>query len=261
MSETAPLTGSASISACNKKNSSLLEFRDVGFEAQTVRGEPFTIIDDLSFTVHAGEFVCIVGPSGCGKTTTLTLAAGFAAPTRGTIHRGVEDPVMVFQSDTVFEWMSVEANVMFPMALTKVPKQERLKARDRILHLVGLSRFRKFFPRELSGGMRKRLELGRAWATDSPLLLLDEPLGNLDYFTRSEMQLSLQEIWLRERRAIVMITHDPEEAAMLGSRVLCMQGPPARIHREIEVPFDRPRDNGLRFTPEFAGIRERICNS
>lgn len=219
---------------------------------------------DVTFQISQGEFVCVVGPSGCGKTSTLNLIAGFMKPTQGNLsiqkdgERAVQ-PAVCFQSDTSFAWMSCRENYRFALKHKKHATGHDDPAQiDQIAKLTGLTKFLDFYPKELSGGMRKRLELGRAWLTGSPVLLLDEPLGQLDHMTRQSMQITLQDLWLENRRTVLMITHDNEEAIFLADRVLIMGGPPGHIVSELNVPFARPRQDDFRYSTEFQAVRKNL---
>jgi NitT/TauT family transport system ATP-binding protein len=214
------------------------------------------------------EVVCIVGPSGCGKTTLLNLVAGFLEPTSGVVEVGghvVSGPsaerAVVFQADAVFPWLSVEENVAFGPRVQGGSTTERHERVDRYLDLVGLSDFAKAYPKELSGGMRKRVDLARAYASGPDVLLLDEPFGALDLFTKEAMWMSLKGVTAVEPKTIVFITHDIEEALFLGDRVVVMTPRPARVHSVVDVPFGSERALDLRVEPEFQHLRASIAHS
>jgi ABC-type nitrate/sulfonate/bicarbonate transport system ATPase subunit len=248
----------------NPASPSAIAFQNVSYDVKTIRQQAFTVLKDVTFQINQGEFVCVVGPSGCGKTSTLNLIAGFMKPTEGNLTiegeggRAVQ-PAVCFQSDTSFGWMSCRENYRFALKHKK-HKSERSDSDqiDEIAQLTGLTKFLDFYPKELSGGMRKRLELGRAWLTGSPVLLLDEPLGQLDHMTRQSMQLTLQELWLENRRTVLMITHDNEEAIFLADRIFVMGGPPGHIISELSVPFPRPRQDDCRYSIEFQALRKTL---
>jgi ABC-type nitrate/sulfonate/bicarbonate transport system ATPase subunit len=240
----------------------ILRFERVCFAKQPVYGDRFRILDNLSFSVANDEFVAIVGPSGCGKTSTLLLAAGFDQPSNGKIRwlgekREIsQGPVMVFQKDTVFDWMTLEQNLGFVLQHSQSIRNPATVIDD-ILRLTGLATFRDFYPREVSGGMRKRIELGRAWITGRPLLL-DEPMGQLDSLSRESMQQTLQHLWLEAPRPVLLVTHDLEESLILADRILVMDGPPGTIKKSISVPFPRPRATELRFDSHFQRMRRDL---
>jgi NitT/TauT family transport system ATP-binding protein len=203
---------------------------------------------DVSLAVDANEFVCIVGPSGCGKSTLLRLVAGLEAPTTGRVQfEGKEAGYhvrggLVVQEHGTFPWLSAVDNVAFGLKLEGVPVHERRGRAMAYLERVGLAQFAHHYPHELSVGMRQRLGIGRAMVCDAPLLLMDEPFGALDAQTRRHMQGELLGIWAADLRTVVFVTHDIEEAVLLGDRVIVMSGRPGRILANIPIPFARPRD-------------------
>jgi NitT/TauT family transport system ATP-binding protein len=207
-----------------------------------------TALDNVSFSVRSGEFVCIVGPSGCGKPTLLNLIAGLDQPTGGSLHFGGRritrpsaERVVVFQEPALYPWLNVRANVELGLKLKGVRDPERREAVDEHLMLVGLLRFHRALIHELSGGMRQRVQLARALAVEPKMLLMDEPFAALDAQTRDGLQMELQDIWARTGSTILFITHNVREAALLGDRVLVMTAAPGRIKAEIEVPLRHPR--------------------
>ncbi|MBL0169937.1 MAG: ABC transporter ATP-binding protein [Gemmatimonadaceae bacterium] len=206
----------------------------------------------LSLTVKEHEFVCVVGPSGCGKSTLLRIIAGLQAPSSGrvifrdasatsTTHGGVRGGLVVQEHGT-FPWMTVIDNVAFGLEMQGMARGPRRLLAMAYLERVGLSAFADHYPHELSVGMRQRLGIGRAMVTDAPLLLMDEPFGALDAQTRRRMQDELLGIWAADRRTALFVTHDIEEAVLLGDRVIVMSGRPGRVLADIPVPFARPRD-------------------
>jgi NitT/TauT family transport system ATP-binding protein len=203
-------------------------------------------LDDVSLTVAPGEFVCIVGPSGCGKSTLLRILAGLDTQTAGSIK--VQAPgwkvenAMVFQESGLFPWMSVEANVGFGLMARGVPAAERGLRVEAALKLVGLARFARHYPHQLSGGMRQRCAIARAFVTDPGMLLMDEPFAALDAQNRVILQAELVRIWEETRKTVIYITHSIEEALLLGDRTVVMTAQPGRIKRTIEVPFAHPRN-------------------
>ena len=225
-------------------------------------------ISETSLEIETNETVCIVGPSGCGKTTLLNLIAGFLSPTSGKItvgDREVKGPgaerAVVFQSDAVFPWLTVADNVAYGMRMQGVPANERRERVDHYLELVGLTDFRKAYPKELSGGMRKRVDLARAYASGPRVLLLDEPFGALDLFTKESMWLALAGVVAAEPKTSLYVTHDIEEALFLGDRVIVMTPRPARVHSILTVPFGASRDLALRASPEFQSLRNEIAHT
>ena len=202
----------------------------------------------VSFSTRPDEFVCIVGPSGCGKTTLLKIIGGLLPPTAGeVVFRGVPGrtglrPALVFQEHGVFPWMSVLDNVAFGLEVRGVALKERTERARLFVERVGLSAFENHFPHELSVGMRQRVGIARAFVSDAPVLLMDEPFGSLDAQTKRALQDELLRIWRDDRKLVIFVTHDIEEAILLGDRVFVMTGRPGRIVREIRIPLGRPRD-------------------
>ena len=217
-------------------------------------------LDHIDLTIAPGEFVCIVGPSGCGKSTLLRILAGLDTQTGGSIK--VEAPgwpvenAMVFQESGLFPWMSVETNVGFGLMTRGVPAAEAAERVEAALKLVGLTKFRRHYPHQLSGGMRQRSAIARAFVTDPGVLLMDEPFAALDAQNRVILQAELVRIWEHTRKTVIYITHSIEEALLLGDRTVIMTAQPGRIKRIIEVPFPRPRDlMTLSASPEFGRLK------
>ncbi len=210
-------------------------------------GNHVAVLNNISLEARGGEFVCLLGPSGCGKSTFLHIIAGFLAATEGQVRIDEElvrgpDPrrIFVFQERGVFPWLTVEGNVGF--GLFKLSKDERESRIAHYVNLVGLQGFEKAYPDELSGGMKQRLEVARALAVNPDMLFLDEPFGALDSITRLTMRSELLRIWEAERKTIVFVTHDIEEAIQLADRVVVMSARPARIQRIVEIDIAHPRD-------------------
>jgi NitT/TauT family transport system ATP-binding protein len=225
-------------------------------------------LDDVSLELREGSFTCIVGPSGCGKSTLLRILGGLETATVGTVtsslttgSSNVPTSAFVFQEHGVFPWFNVLENVAFGARMSGVGKAERERtARDWIAR-IGLEGFEGAYPHQLSGGMRQRIAIARAFATGSPSLLMDEPLGALDAQTRMLMQEQLLRVWEADRKTVVLVTHQIEEALMLGDVVVIMSARPGRVKEIIEVPFARPRPADVEGTPEFAQLRQRIWAS
>jgi NitT/TauT family transport system ATP-binding protein len=208
-----------------------------------------TALDNINLTIHEGEFVCIVGSSGCGKSTLLNLIAGLDKPTRGEIWSNGNrvtgpgsDRVVVFQEGALFPWLTVMQNVEFGLKILNVaPKMRRTLALD-YLKLVGLDeRFHDSFIHQLSGGMKQRVAIARALAMEPAVLLMDEPFAALDVYTRETLQEELQNIWTESHKTIVFVTHNVQEAVLLGDRVIVFAKNPGRIKSEYEIEVTRPR--------------------
>jgi NitT/TauT family transport system ATP-binding protein len=223
-------------------------------------------LQGIDFSVAENEFVCIVGPSGCGKTTLLKIIAGLIRPTTGKV-RFINETnssrpknSMVFQDQSLFPWMNILDNVAFGLEMRSVSKKERHKQAREFLQRVGLGDFVMHYPRELSGGMRQRVAILRAFLNDPQVLLMDEPFGALDSQTRLIMQEELLHIWKEYSKTVIYITHDIEEAILLGDRVLVMSGRPGIIQADIHIPLKRPRTLEDRNHPEMINIRQEIWN-
>jgi NitT/TauT family transport system ATP-binding protein len=243
-----------------------LSFDRVSVEFPTAAG-PMRVLDDVSLDIRQGEFVSIIGPSGCGKTTLMNMVAGFLQPTRGRVlldgapitgpgpERGV-----IFQEYGVFPWLTVKQNIAFGLTLgaNRVAAAERDEVVRRYMGLMGLADFADHHPKHLSGGMRQRLALARAYAVRPQFLLMDEPFGALDAQTRTAMQNLLLEVLQAEGKTVLLITHSVDEAIYLSSRIVVVTARPARIRTVIELPFGYPRSEGLHEDPRFAEIRSAL---
>ena len=243
-----------------------VRFAHVSLSFDTPRG-PLQVVDDVSYDIHEGEFVAVIGPSGCGKTTMMSMLAGFQAPTGGDVlldGRPVAGPGpergVIFQEYGVFPWLTVEENIAFGLKLeaNRVPAAERAATCRRYLDLMGLAAFAQAYPKHLSGGMRQRLALARAYAVKPQFLLMDEPFGALDAQTRANMQNLLLAILAVERKTVMLITHSVEEAIYLASKIVVVTARPARVREVIAVPFGYPRDEALHERPEFGDLRSHI---
>jgi NitT/TauT family transport system ATP-binding protein len=234
---------------------SKVEFKDLAMSFGNT-----DVLRDINLSVREGEFVCILGPSGCGKSTLLNIVGGFIRPTAGEVRiDGVPvtgpDPrrIFVFQERGVFPWLTVEGNIAF--GLFRLSEEEK---RERIAHyvkLVGLAGFETAYPRQLSGGMKQRLEVARALAVRPDVLYLDEPFGALDSITRLGMRRELLRIWNAERKTILFVTHDIEESVQLADRVVVMSQRPGRIRRVVEIDIAHPRDLSA---PRYIELRDTI---
>jgi NitT/TauT family transport system ATP-binding protein len=217
-------------------------------------------LDNINLGVSPGEFLCIVGPSGCGKSTLLRILAGLDHQTGGSIKIeaagwAVEN-AMVFQESGLFPWMDVEANVRFGLMTRGVPAAEAAERVEAALRLVGLTKFRRHYPHQLSGGMRQRSAIARAFVTDPGMLLMDEPFAALDAQNRVILQTELVRIWEQTRKTVVYVTHSIEEALLLGDRTVIMTAHPGRIKQIIDVPFPHPRNLvTLSASPEFGKLK------
>jgi NitT/TauT family transport system ATP-binding protein len=227
-------------------------------------GNKIAVLQQINLEVGEGEFVCLLGPSGCGKSTMLNIVAGFISPTAGQVRidgQAVSGPdprrIFIFQERGVFPWLTVEGNIAF--GLFKLSPEERQRRIARYVKLVGLQGFEKAYPQELSGGMKQRLEVARALAVNPDMLFLDEPFGALDSITRLVMRGELLRIWEAERKTIIFVTHDIEEAVQLADRVVVMSARPAKIQRIVDIDIAHPRDiSSRRYLELRDGIFEQI---
>ena len=217
-----------------------------------------------SIDVAEGEFVTIVGPSGCGKTTLLRIVAGLESPSQGSVsirHRDAAKPLttMVFQEASIFPWMTVRANVGYGLMLRDVPRAGIDPVVDKFLALTGLERFADAYPHQLSGGMKQRASVARAFANDPEVLLMDEPFAALDEQNKILLQEELLRIWGETRKTVLFITHSIDEALVLSDRVLVMSARPGRIKADLRVDFPRPRAVfDLKADPEYARLSREI---
>ena len=231
-----------------------------------VRGAgPVQALTPIDLDVAEGDFVTVLGPSGCGKSTLLRIVGGLDEPSSGRVlvdGRAVEgagaDRGMVFQSYTLFPWLTVARNVAFGLRERGVPRATRERIVARYVERVGLGGFERHHPKQLSGGMQQRVAIARALANDPAILLLDEPFGALDHQTRGLMQELLLEIWEADRKTVLFVTHDIEEAIFLGGRCVVMSARPGRIKSEVAIDLPHPRHYRIKTTPEFTRLKERL---
>jgi NitT/TauT family transport system ATP-binding protein len=228
------------------------------------RREHVSAVEDVSFDVAASELVCLLGPSGCGKSTLLKLVAGLERADSGTVHAGgdeVDGPHpsrgMVFQDHALFPWLDVARNVAFGLELARLPRAEVARRVARFVELTGLTGFERAYPHELSGGMKQRVGIARVLAMAPSVLLMDEPFGSLDAFTRIEMQEELQALWRREPFTTLFVTHDVDEAVYLADRIVVMSRRPGRVKSIVTVPLPRPR---RRTDADFTRIRNQVLD-
>jgi NitT/TauT family transport system ATP-binding protein len=223
------------------------------------------VIEDFNLSIYDQELITIVGASGCGKSTILNIIAGLLPPTHGIARiNGVEiskpgpERTMVFQDDAVFPWYTVRQNVEYGLRVQKIPKQKRDDLVDHYINLVGLNEAKDLYPRQLSGGMRKRVDVARAIATKPEVLLMDEPFAALDVLTKQRLQEEFLNIWSANRVTVIFVTHDLEEALYLSDRVVVMTPNPGRVRALVEVPFSRPREPDIKTDLEFQKLRRDL---
>lgn len=249
----------ANLSLAEKKSIIELEHLDFTYT------EGHKVIEDFNLTIYDQELITIVGASGCGKSTLLNIIAGLLPPTHGVARiNGVEitqpgpDRTMVFQDDAVFPWYTVRQNVEYGLRVQKMPHQKRKQLVDYYIDLVGLTEASNLYPRQLSGGMRKRVDVARAIATKPEVLLMDEPFAALDVLTKQHLQEEFLNIWSANRVTVIFVTHDLEEALYLSDRVLVMTPNPGRVRALVEVPFGRPREPDIKTSAQFQQMRREL---
>ncbi|MCS7058728.1 MAG: ABC transporter ATP-binding protein [Meiothermus sp.] len=224
-------------------------------------------LKEANLEVAPGEFISLIGPSGCGKTTLLRLLADLIKPTAGTIYIGGKTPEearkaraygYVFQAPTLMEWRTVLANVMLPLEIMGFPPAERRARAERMLELVGLERFARHYPWQLSGGMQQRVSIARALAFDPHLLFMDEPFGALDEITRENLNLELLRLWRETGKTVIFVTHSIPEAVFLSTRIVVMTPRPGKIEAIIPVDLPQPRSFETRELPEFFRLATEV---
>ena len=243
----------------------LIQARDITLVFKSKDRDPVTALRGFNLEVGKGEFVSIVGPSGCGKSTFLNLLLGLIKPDSGEmtldsspISGPGQERAMVFQEFGLLPWRTVRANVELGLELKGTPSPERAQRATELIKLVGLKDFERHYPHELSGGMKQRVGLARALATEPEVLLMDEPFAALDAQTRDLMQTELLQIWERTKKTVLFVTHSIEEAAYLSDRVIIMTARPGRAKETLNIQLPRPRDYEMRLTPQFNDIKSRI---
>jgi NitT/TauT family transport system ATP-binding protein len=236
-----------------------IRFENVGKVFDLPTGE-LRVVDDITLAIPAGTFFVIVGPSGCGKTTLLRMTAGLEAPTSGTItiarERGDRPGnSMVFQGDSIFPWLTVYDNAAYGLRMRNAPEREIAEVVGHYLSRTGLTKFAKAYPHQLSGGMKQRVSIARAFANDPEVLLMDEPFSALDEQNKTLLQEELLRIWEETKKTVLFITHSVDEAVTLGDTIMVMTAQPGRAKAIIDVTFPRPRSVlELRATPAYGEL-------
>ncbi len=243
--------------------------KDIGMVYKSEDSE-VTALTKVSMDIHKGEFISLLGPSGCGKTTLLRIMADLLQPSSGQITVGGESPKearlkqrygIVFQSAVLYDWRTVKKNVMLPLEVMKIPKEQREKKAMQMLELVGLTKFANSYPSELSGGMQQRVGIARALAIKPEILLMDEPFSALDEFTREKLHDDLLRIWRKTNKTIVFVTHNIAESVFLSDRICVLSPHPGRLSAIIDVDLPRPRTQEMKNTKEFTDLVAKVRNS
>jgi NitT/TauT family transport system ATP-binding protein len=245
-----------------------IQARNVNLTFRPVNRAPLRALGNFDIDVEEGEFLSIVGPSGCGKSTFLNILLGLIKPDSGellmkghAISGPGTDRAMVFQEFGLLPWRTVRHNIELGLELKKLPAAKRHAIADRLVALVGLGGFEHHYPHELSGGMKQRVGLARALATDPDVLLMDEPFAALDAQTRDLMQVELLRVWREARKTVLFVTHQIDEAIYLSDRVMVMSKRPGRAKKTFVIGLPRPREYEMRVTPQFNEIKLDIWNT
>ena len=255
-----------------KKNSdTIIKLKDVCLSYKTPTGS-VDALENINIDINEKEFVCILGPSGCGKTSLLNLVAGFLEPTGGEIlHNG--EPIeginwqrgVVFQDANLFEWLNVRDNISFGLKMRHFPREKVKSLTEEMLETVGLVKFAEKYIYELSGGMRQRVGIARTLINDPHILLMDEPFNALDAQTREQMQAFTRRIWVETGKTILFITHDVDEAMLLGTRIIVMSSSPGRVKKSVRLDythrFMEDPTAKFRYTQEYYDARQDLINS
>jgi ABC-type nitrate/sulfonate/bicarbonate transport system ATPase subunit len=247
----------------NEPPAPLLEVENVGY---TYSGPtPTQALENLSLEVKESEFVAVLGPVGCGKTTLLRIFAGFLRPTKGSVRCAgatIDGPGWqrgyVLQEEAIFPWMTVRENIEFGLLAKGLEPAARRSVSDELLGLIGLTAFEAAYPKDLSAGMSKMVEVARVLATDPSILLLDEPFGALDAQTRARMQDALARLWEQRRKTVLFVTHDAEEALYLADRIVVLSQRPGRVKAHFAVNIPRPRSLETRFSSGFLALKRQV---
>lgn len=243
---------------------------NIGMTYKTNDGKDVTALTSVSLDINKGEFISLLGPSGCGKTTLLRIIADLLQPTQGTITVGGETPRrarlkqrygIVFQSAVLYDWRTVKKNVMLPLEIMHIPKDQRAERAEKMLELVGLTDFADHYPNQLSGGMQQRVGIARALALQPEILLMDEPFSALDEFTREKLHMDLLKIWRKTNKTIIFVTHNIQEAVFLSDRVCVLSPHPGRLSAVVDIDLPRPREMDIKNTPEFTALVAKVRNS
>jgi len=244
--------------------------KDIGMIYRTNDGRDVTALTGVSMDIQKGEFISLLGPSGCGKTTLLRIIADLLQPTSGEITIAGETAKdarlskkygIVFQSPVLYDWRTVKKNIMLPLEIMHISKEEREDRAAKMLEIVGLSDFANHYPNQLSGGMQQRVGIARALAIQPQILLMDEPFSALDEFTKEKLHEDLLRIWAKTNKTIIFVTHNIQEAVFLSNRVCVLSPHPGRLSAVIDIDLPRPRTMEIKDTQEFTSYVAKVRNS
>lgn len=243
----------------------LIRIKNISRIYEGKKGRSIKALEKVTFDIHEGEFVAVVGQSGCGKTTLLKLIGGILQPTKGMIVlkgkpiTGPQDDIgIVFQQSVLFKWRTIIKNVMLPVEVLGLDKEKYYKISKDLLELVGLKGFKDRYPSELSGGMQQRVSICRALIYNPSLLLMDEPFGALDAFTRDEMNVELLRIWRKTKKTVIFVTHYIPEAVFLADRVVVLSSRPGKVIKIVKINLPRPRKWAVKTSPKYRNYVESI---
>ena len=251
------------------KNTEIM-LKDIGMIYRTNDNKDVTALTSVNLDIQKGEFVSLVGPSGCGKTTLLRIIADLITPTSGEIKIAGETPRearlkrrygIVFQGAVLYEWRTVLKNIMLPLEIMNVPKDEQEERAMKMLELVGLTEFANHYPNQLSGGMQQRVGIARALAIQPEILLMDEPFSALDEFTREKLHFDLLKIWRKTNKTIIFVTHNISESVFLSDKVCVLSPHPGRLSAVVDINLARPRTMEMKTTQEFTNLVAKVRNS
>ncbi|MCI5971072.1 MAG: ABC transporter ATP-binding protein [Oscillospiraceae bacterium] len=251
------------------KNTEIM-LKDIGMIYRTNDNKDVTALTSVNLDIQKGEFVSLVGPSGCGKTTLLRIIADLITPTSGEIKIAGETPRearlkrrygIVFQGAVLYEWRTVLKNIMLPLEIMNVPKDEQEERAMKMLELVGLTEFANHYPNQLSGGMQQRVGIARALAIQPEILLMDEPFSALDEFTREKLHVDLLKIWRKTNKTIIFVTHNISESVFLSDKVCVLSPHPGRLSAVVDINLARPRTMEMKTTQEFTNLVAKVRNS